>query len=215
MIINDYNKLADYYDFLAHLVFGKSLLHAKLHFLRLIPAKAKICIIGGGTGRVLFELLKNDHHGHIVYLEKSSKMIALAKKGLDQRMSAQVHFVEGDESNLPKDKKYDAIITNFFLDQFTESRLSILMKSLNTHLEAQGLWLFTDFELKKGQPHYWWQFLLVKSMFAFFKVTVNIQTCKLPEFNLLFEKLNLEFSEEQYFFKKLLVSRVYKKEGSA
>ena len=214
MIINEYNQLAPYYDSLVRLVFGKSLLRAKLHFLRLIPENAKICIVGGGTGLVLWQLLKNNPGAQIVYLEKSSKMIALAKQKLDQRMLAQVRFVEGDTSKLPKEEKYDVIITNFFLDQFTARRLTALMKVLNSCLETRGQWLFTDFELKKGSMHYGWQFPLVKLMFTFFKVAVNIETNQLPEYNLFFKKLNLEINNEQYFLKKLLVTRVYKRKSS-
>ncbi len=215
MIINEYNKLAPYYDFLARLVFGKSLLRAKLHFLHLLPKRAKICLIGGGTGHVLLQLLKNNPHIQIVYLEKSSKMIALAKQKLNQNMVAQVRFVEGDASNLDGEEKYDVIITNFFLDQFSEHRLAILMKSLNNRLQSGGLWLFTDFVLAKSSKNYWWQLPLVKFMFAFFKLTVNIESNKLPEFNLFFQALNLEINNERYFLKKLLVTRIYKRKSSA
>ncbi|MDN5212680.1 class I SAM-dependent methyltransferase [Fulvivirgaceae bacterium BMA12] len=214
MIVNEYNKLAPYYDFLARMVFGKRLLRAKLHFLHLLPEHAKICIIGGGTGHVLQQLLKNNPHTQIIYLEKSSKMIALARQKLNQNMLTQVRFVEGDVSNLAEEEKYDVIITNFFLDQFSERRLTILMKSLNSRLQAGGLWLFTDFVLTKRSKNYWWQFPLVKFMFAFFKLTVNIESNKLLEFNLFFQALGLEINNEQYFLKKLLVTRIYKRKSS-
>lgn len=211
MIKNQYNRLAPYYDFLAQLVFGKSLLHARRYFLDLLPKKAKILLIGGGTGQILPVILKDNRQIHVVYLEKSHKMIALAKKRLDKRKAGQVRFIEGDESNLPEGGKYDAVITNFFLDQFREERLRALTGLLYNCLNTSGLWLFTDFQVKKGQVHYCWQSSLIKLMYLFFKLTTNVEVNKLPEFQRLFGNQNLDLIREKHFLKKLIVSRVYKK----
>ena len=138
-------------------------------------------------------------------------MIAIAMKRLDKKMIERVRFIEGDESNLPEGEKYEVVITHFFLDQFKDDRLTALNHLLYDRLKTSGLWLFTDFELKKGQPHYWWQNILIKTMFAFFKVTTNVEADQLPEFNLFFKQLGMTLIGEKHFFKKLIVARVYKK----
>ena len=213
MIENEYDRLAPYYDFLARIVFGKSLLRAKRHFLSLLPSKAKILLIGGGTGQILPDILKDNRRHYVVYLERSGKMISLARSRADRnKVSGQILFVEGDESNLPEREKFDVIITNFFLDQFREDRLELLMEILFNRLNSSGLWLFTDFQLQKGQPHYWWQILLIKTMLAFFRVATNLKTNSLPDFPPLFQRLNLTLIEEKRFLKKLIVSRVYLKQ---
>lgn len=211
MIKNRYDRLAPYYDFLARIIFGKSLLQAKSHCLDFLPQGAKILLIGGGTGQILPAILEGDRQAHVVYLEKSSKMMAFARRRLEQSMIRRVSFIEGDESKLPAVEKFDVVITNFFLDQFMEDRLEVLINLLFDRLNTTGLWLFTDFQLQKGQAHYWWQNLLVKIMFAFFKITTNLETNRLPEFDHFFQDQNLQLVEEKYFFKKLIVSRAYRK----
>ena len=108
---NNYNLLAPYYDFLARSIFGKSILNAKHHFLHVVPCGAKILIAGGGTGQILPTILALDPQNHVVYLEKSSKMISISSKRLDKSMKSRVNFIEGDESKLPH-KKFDVVIIN-------------------------------------------------------------------------------------------------------
>ena len=48
-------------------------------------------------------------------------------------------------------------------------------------------------------------------MFAFFKITTNLEANRLPEFDHFFQDQNLQLVEEKYFFKKLIVSRAYRK----
>ena len=138
-------------------------------------------------------------------------MTILARKRLTAGMASRVCFIEGDESKLPEGEKYDAVITNFFLDQFGEDRLEMLMGMLNDSLKTSGIWLFTDFRLQKGQVHYWWQNLLVKTMLVFFKITTRLEANRLPEYDHYFQAQNLCLVEEKSFLKKFIVSRVYRK----
>ena len=211
MSTNAYNKLAGYYDFLVKIIFGNTLLQAKRQFLGELQESNRMLLIGGGSGQILFDILQDNPQNQVVYLEKSGNMTALARKRLTAGMASRVCFIEGDESKLPKDKKFDAVITNFFLDQFREDRLDMLMGMLNDSLKISGIWLFTDFRLQKGQAHYWWQNLLVKTMLAFFKMTTRLEASRLPDYDHYFQAQNLCLVEEKYFLKKLIVSRVYRK----
>ena len=211
MSTNAYNKLAGYYDFLVKIIFGNTLLQAKRQFLGELQESNRMLLIGGGSGQILFDILQDNPQNQVVYLEKSGNMTALARKRLTAGMASRVCFIEGDESKLPKDEKFDAVITNFFLDQFREDRLDMLMGMLNDSLKISGKWLFTDFRLQKGQAHYWWQNLLVKTMLAFFKITTRLEANRLPDYDHYFQAQNLCLVEEKYFLKKLIVSRVYRK----
>ena len=78
---NNYNTIANTYDFLSRLIFQKSIVNAQVFLLNYISANSKILIVGGGTGWVLEELSKIHSEGiEITYVEKSEKMISLSKQ---------------------------------------------------------------------------------------------------------------------------------------
>ncbi len=83
----NYNKIAKYYDLISRLVYGKAIIKAQVSLLKFIPANSSVLIIGGGTGWVLEELAKIHQEGlTIIYVENSSKMIALAQKEIVERI---------------------------------------------------------------------------------------------------------------------------------
>ena len=69
---NNFNTIAPVYDFLAKMVFGRSLERAQAAFLSDLETKvkAKVLIVGGGTGKVL-ELLPEGLDLQIDYVEKA------------------------------------------------------------------------------------------------------------------------------------------------
>src|SRR5687768_3158148 len=112
---NNYDRLAPYYDKLAAMVYLGAVRQAQRSLLHLIPANGNILFIGGGTGKILDELLETCRPANVFYVEKSSRMLSLSQKNCRHAKVNRVHFVHGTEDNLA-DRHFDVVITQFFFD---------------------------------------------------------------------------------------------------
>ena len=120
-MLNNYDKIANQYDFLSKVVFLKSQVQAQVNQLKYIPEKSSILIVGGGTGWILEELAKVHPSGlDIVYVEISQKMIALSKTR--DVGNNNVEFVHLGIEDFKTDLLFDAILTPFLFDNFVKNR---------------------------------------------------------------------------------------------
>jgi len=202
----NYNNSAWFYDSLARMVYGRALVNAQVYLLRQIPANSKVLIVGGGTGWVLEELTRIHPTGlTIVYVEIAPKMIALSKKrniGVNK-----VAFVNDAIENVALDADFDVVLTPFLFDNFTEQTLQNVFANINKLLKADGLWLNADFQLT-GK---WWQWVLLNSMFVFFRLICNIEASKLPDINGCFDRNGYQLTEQKNFFGGFISACSYRK----
>jgi len=205
---NNYNRIAKYYDFISRLVFQKSIVKAQACLLKFIPANSAVLIAGGGTGWVLEELAKVHSQGLVItYVEISSEMISLAQKR-DCKQN-ETHFIHQPIENFIITRQYDVIMTPFLFDNFLKDKTEIVFAKLNTALKSEGLWLFADFVNKKGKGSSWQRFLL-KTMYLFFRITVNIEAQKLIDMEPFFMKGYNKIFEAR-FYSRFIKSVVYRK----
>jgi tRNA (cmo5U34)-methyltransferase len=220
---NDFDAIAPIYDFLAAVVFGRSIKNSQLHFLHMIPANSQILIIGGGTGWLLPILLKMHTDVKITFIELSQKMISKAKKKLNPVQEKSVKFIHGDVSFIlknynqhksdeysPGEKKYDVIITNFFLDVFNDNNLPEIFFKIKNTLRSDGLWFFTDFYYAPKKNNFFsWQKFLILFMYYFFKKVCHLEGSKLVNFDQYFATYNLISIKEAYYFHNMIKSSVF------
>lgn len=109
---NNYDNIAWIYDALSRLVYGNSIRQIQIDLLDSIPARARILVVGGGTGWILEEISKIHPSGlEVTYVEISKNMIQLARN----RHIADnvVEFVHLPIEDFHPDSKFDVIFTAF------------------------------------------------------------------------------------------------------
>jgi len=159
----NYNNSAWYYDSLSRLVYGRALIKAQIYYLKLIPQRSTILIVGGGTGWILEEITALIPAGlKITYVEVAAKMMALSKKR--STGNNDVLFINAAIENSYLTEKFDVIITPFLLDNFTNKNLHIVFDNVYNLLGPDGIWLNISFRNTKN----WWQQVLLTIMFLFF-----------------------------------------------
>ena len=169
---NNYDSIAENYDWLSKIVFGQSLVVAQTCLLTHIAAGSNVLIVGGGTGWILSEISKIHASGlTITYVEISHKMIVLAKK-YDVKNN-KVFFENKAVEDFTSDEKYDVIFTAFLFDNFRSEKITTVFHQLNHVLKSNGKWLFADFHMDENSRY--WQKLLLKFMLFFFRVVCNIE----------------------------------------
>ena len=201
----NYNNSAWFYDRLSRLVYGDALIRAQVYLLQYIPSNSSLLIVGGGTGWILEEIAKIHPSGlQITYVEIAPKMMALSKKR--NAGNNRVVFINEAIENVPLVPYFDMVITPFLFDNFTEQTFKQVFSGIYSLLKKDGLWLNCDFQLKVK----WWQKVLLKAMFLFFRIVCNIEAFKLPDIDKQFEQNSYESIASQAFFGEFIISRVYK-----
>jgi len=171
-----FDAVTPVYDALSRLVFGRRLERAQTVWLSQIQAGASVWVLGGGTGALLGPLLAR-RPGRLLFLEASRKMLARAsQRMIREQLTGQVTFQHGTEQDLTATDSFDVIILPFVLDVFTEStvRERMLPMLLNA-LRPGGSLLLTDFVRTDRR----WQRALIQVMIWFFRLTANLETRQL------------------------------------
>ena len=202
----NYNNSAWFYDSLARLVYGNALINAQVFLLKRISLNSKILIVGGGTGWILEEITRLYASGlQITYVEIAPDMMAQSKKR--NVGNNQVTFINDAIENVDLPKDFDIALTPFLLDNFIEENLNKIFSSIAALLKPKAFWLNTSFQLT-GK---WWQQVLLKTMFIFFKVTCGIEASKLPGIDKCFEENGFKLIEQQSFFGDFIGAKIFKK----
>lgn len=204
---NDYNFLAPFYDWLGHSVYFGQIAKSQRHFLSEIPKQSRILFIGGGTGFLLNDLLEQCNPKEIVYVEKSGQMIRKSKAACTHPDKEKVRFVHGTQEDLNDSDRFDVILTFFFFDQFRLFTLEKIFLQLEHHLEADGVWFWSDFI----PPQTWWQKLLMNTMLLFFKVTTELGTNEVYNVPELFAPRGYQVVKEKFFYGGFIRSVMMKK----
>ncbi|MCB9263307.1 MAG: class I SAM-dependent methyltransferase [Flavobacteriales bacterium] len=112
---------------------------ASTHHFDWIKPTDNVLIVGGGTGKILPYLSSKNI---IDYVEKSPKMISIAKK---KSIGKNVAFHTMDFRNFTSQKQYEVVVSNFFLDLFTPQEIAQFAKQIHSILAPKGIWLVADF----------------------------------------------------------------------
>ncbi len=198
-----FNSIARYYDKLARLVFGKSLVRSQRQFLDRIESSSNVLVIGGGTGWWLKEFLLTKPNCKICYVEESEEMLKLAMEntGDDQR----VRFLLGTEESLKEKNEFDAVIVFCFLDLFTEVELNLVVKKIKASTKTRTTWLVADFMNTSI-----WHSIGLVVMYKFFRFTTGLKTQALANWQDILVRNGLIEMEQKLFYSGFIKSAVFK-----
>lgn len=202
-VATGFDRLAPVYKVLARIIFGKTLQHAQEYLLTSVKSGDHILILGGGSGEVLKSLLSQQPHVAVDYIDISSKMIQLARK--QTKSASNVNFIIGTEQNIPG-RTYTIVITNFYLDLFSDSTLPHVIQKIKPHLTPDAQWLATDFVSNKG-----WHKIMLWIMYRFFRSAAGIEARRLPYWEKLIEQAGLTESDSKVFYRGFIKTARYTK----
>ncbi|SHJ74144.1 Methyltransferase domain-containing protein [Hymenobacter daecheongensis DSM 21074] len=204
-----FDHVAAFYDPLSRLVFGRALQWAQLKALEsLPPGHPYVLIIGGGSGWVLPEALRQRPNARILYVESSPLMLVKARETLLRRVpthATQVEFRLGTEAVLGPHESFDAIVTFFFLDLFSPARLREVLAQLAAVRRPHAPLLLADFRPAQTL----WQRGLLRLMYAFFRLTTGISARQLPPIHAELARFGLRPQRQLLFFHGMVEATVF------
>ncbi|WP_420576912.1 class I SAM-dependent methyltransferase [Ekhidna sp.] len=198
MAVNDFDSIAPFYDCLAKLVFGKSLLEAQLAHISEIREKDHVLILGGGTGEILEHI---PFCKSVDYVEKSKQMIRRAER---RQVNLSINFIHHSFLTVELNKQYDIIICPFFLDCFGEENLLTAISTCKQKLTSGGKMIVIDFAENSSDS---W---IVKLMHFFFRITANLESRNLKNIHIQMLYSDFQLIDEKFSHRNKLFSRLYR-----
>lgn len=212
---NDFDLLAPVYDELARLVFGGAAKRAQTELLPELHDAQRALILGGGTGWFLHALLAQTAVQHVLYVEKSPNMLRRSRTLLAATAPhwlSRVEFRLGTEESLSAgDGPFDLIVTNFFLDQFSDQSCAHIIERLAAQLTAAGRWLFVDIHTPESGWERLAAKLLFKLIYSFVAVTSQVEARRPPHYQATFDRLQLHTQLEAAFNRDMIRARLLSK----
>jgi SAM-dependent methyltransferase len=122
---------------------GGALQQARCTHVESLPNNANVLVVGEGDGRFLEALVQARPDCNIDVVDKSAAMLELAKHRAGE--SSHVRFFNLDARHFESRRRYDAIVTLFFLDCFQGHALQEVVANLGGQAQANARWLYADF----------------------------------------------------------------------
>jgi hypothetical protein len=193
----DCELLAPFYQTLEYLSFGRQLERSRFAFLGEVSGARRAIICGGGDGRFLARLLRVNARVQIDFVERSAQMLAIAERrvaAMGPAARKRVRFQYADlrefqPSQLPAHHApenyppgYDLIVTNFFLDCFSEIDLALVVSRLAAWGAPGARWLLSEFREPPGVLGRIWTRAVIRGLYAAFRVTTGLRVVRLPDY---------------------------------
>lgn len=207
--LNGFDHIAGLYDTLARIVFGRHIVRSQRYFLEDIADGSKVLLLGGGTGWLLAELLSHRPNVEVWYIEASERMIALSREKIKDE--GNVHFIHGTEQNIPSEISVDIVITNFYLDLFSNEALKKTLPEITARMKEDARWIATDFVYRDK----WWQTALLQIMYWFFRKVGALESSRLPAWEQALQQAGWRVMKEKMFFRGFIKTAVHQRYSAA
>ena len=144
----NYGRIARVYRWLEYAAFGGALQRSRETFVDRLQSARSIAVFGGGDGRCFEAILRECPNAQVDAFDVDPVMIALVRRRADARAPGRVTFHQVDaRSVVLSPSRYDAVVTQYFLDCFTLEELAELLPRIEASLNPGALWLFADFAI--------------------------------------------------------------------
>lgn len=178
--------IAPHYQTLEYASFGKSLERRRWAFLSAARSSRRAILCGGGDGRFLARLLRANSAVRVDFVDLSPRMIELAERrvcAMGRAFRSRVRFHVADLRTFePPQSGYDLVVMNFFLDCFTDAEVTVLASQLASWTAAHGQWIVSEFEKVQGRFAGLWTGLLIRVLYAAFRVWADLRVTRLPHY---------------------------------
>ena len=177
---SNFNPIARPYRWLEYLTLGPTLQQTRLHHLHHLFQQKSALILGDGDGRFLSQLLTQNRHIQAEAVDTSATMLHLLRQRCAHNANRlQTH--QTDALAFQPTKKYDLVVTHFFLDCLTQTQLEALITRITPHLSPNALWLISDFRIPPTGPMRPIARAYIRSLYLAFRILTNLRVSTLPD----------------------------------
>ncbi len=178
----NFNPIARPYRWLEYLTLGPTLQQTRTHYLPALTQQKSALILGDGDGRFLFQLLSQNPYLQAEVIDTSATMLHLLRhRCAPYANRLQTHHVNALTFHPEPTKKYDLVVTHFFIDCLTQTDLETLITQITPHLTPQAIWLISDFRIPPSGPMRPIARAYIRSLYLTFRILTNLRVTALPD----------------------------------
>ena len=198
----NFDRLAAHYHWMEKLFAGGLMQRCRTTFLPHTKNCRHALLVGEGTGKFLVELLRANPRIQITCVEQCEGMIQRARQRLtrEQLDGSRIRFQQMDVLHwTPPTRKFDLVVTNFFLDCFRAEQLQKLIPLLAGSATAQAIWLLADFRVPERGWRRWRAGAILASLYLFFKLMTSLSASWLTPPDNLLKNAGFKLSDRRLF----------------
>lgn len=211
----NFDSIAPAYGTLETIAFGGDLQRARIACLGEIETPRRALIIGEGNGRFLCELLRLHPTVEVDCVDASERMLELARQRIErelQERANQINFVPRDISGWSsREHQFDLIVTHFFLDCFSETRIAEIVTKLSRVADINAMWLLADFCIPAGGAARLRTGLWLSAMYRFFRVTAGIEATGLADPSSFLREAGFALASQHLFRSGMVKSELWRR----
>jgi SAM-dependent methyltransferase len=181
----NFDHIARPYRWLEYLTLGRTLESCRFQYLPNLLRQKEALILGDGDGRFLAQLLAQNPHLQAAAVDTSAAMLKLLRRRCEAASPniaprLQTHHTNALTFSPAQGKKYDLVVTHFFLDCLTQPDLEALIHRIAPTLTPGALWLISDFRIPSG-PMRVPAKIIVRTLYLAFRILTGLRTTHLPD----------------------------------
>jgi ubiquinone/menaquinone biosynthesis C-methylase UbiE len=178
----NFDRIAPHYPWIEMLCAGPLLQRCRTAFLGEMQPPRHALIVGEGNGRFLVSFLRTHPEAQVTCVDASAVMLRLAQarlaaSGLDAR---RVELLHADICAwVPPLRRFDLIVTHFFLDCFRADQLAAIIARLAAAAVPGARWLVADFREPTSGFAKWRARFIIQSLYLFFRRVARLSATRL------------------------------------
>lgn len=210
-----FDSIAPVYRTMETIAFGGDLQRARVACLGEIETPRHALIVGEGNGRFLCELLRIHPGVEVDCVDASERMLELARRRIERELPDHVRRVRFFQCDIvswtPPETSFDLIVTHFFLDCFSETRIAEIVAKLSRAADINAIWLLADFCIPAGGAARLRTGLWLSAMYRFFRLTAGIEATELADPSPFLREEGFALAGEHLFRSGMLKSELWRR----
>lgn len=178
-----YSLLAPMYDIAARVGSLGAIPEAQRALLQALPVIHDLLIVGGGSGLCLRFVPWERVSGRVTFVDIAPGMLRKARRAAQALgIAERIQFLQEGVEAVGFQRRFDAIYTAFFLDQFFQPRCEAILQLLDAVLSPGGVWLDVDFTSHvQGRSARLYRAVVIPFLYGFFRLFCGIESSSLPD----------------------------------
>lgn len=206
----NFNGIAQVYRWLEWFTFGPILWRCRCAFLGEIKDSRSALVIGDGDGRFTARLLERNSQVIVEALDASEAMLhqlRLRAAGNLRRVHARLADARRPYLLV---RKFDLIVTHFFLDCLTTSEVEALALQIRGRLEPNAAWVISEFAVPDSLYGRMVARPLVSALYFAFGLLTGLTIRQLPEHHDALQTAGFVLAQRRKWLGGLLVSEIWR-----
>lgn len=205
-----FDRLASIYRWLEWCSFGPYLGRSRQAWLSRMGDCRRALVIGDGDGRFTARLLRANPAVEIDAVDSSSAMLrALMRRAGVHRQRVHPRAADARELQFAGPRRYDLVVTHFFLDCLTTREIHSLAAAIRPSLLPGARWVVSEFDLPPGQFGRFVAAPLVSGLYRAFGLLTGLGVRRLPDHRAALGDAEFHLAARRTWLRGLLVSELW------